>query len=409
MGALVNLQHLDLSYNKINTIPPEFCLMKSLVSIDISFNCLESLPLNFGTFSGLHSLNASHNKMSRLPPTFRHLRCLEELYLSSNSFICLEHILFSCLSIKILHFEANRIKYLPPEICATASLEELNLRHNDIRSIPLDLAHHINSRGHRIRIDLSQNPLTDLPLKFSASEDNKTFMNPSGWNFSETLEWMNDENVIYKPAVEEWCIKKEVYMSGYLHFNNFLEGVLCRCENLFQDKCNDDRNMMFYSELLKSRKYSDILKRFFFHCKKYGYPPAYHALGSQDISSREKEFNNLEQVRKQRATNAKNLYLRRRSQEHFIYLGDLVERCAKADVIMSNVERKKNEKQKVENNEILAKVSSRFEEKSKMDEAKKIKREEESAREAKELARLSFHSHTNKKRLLPIEINPCWK
>lgn len=408
MGALLRLQRLDLSHNEIKLIPPEFCLMKSLIWLDVSYNSLQNLPENFGTLSDLHTLNASHNKMSYLPSTFQHLRCLEELYLSSNNFNDLDLLLCNHLPIKVLHFEANRIKYLPVEICSALHLEELNLRHNDIRSIPLDLAKHTNSSGQKIHLDLSQNPLTDLPLKFATSENNQTYKNPSGWDLDETFEWMNDENIIYKPAVNEWGVKKDAYMSGYLVFEDFLKGVLWRCENVFNHVSNNVGNAT-YAELLKSKKYSDRLKRFFFHCKKFGNPPIYEALKAEELSVRRKETIELDRVRKQRAANAKNTDAERRSQEYERYLGGLSERCAKADARMSHVVEHRRHKQRMENDKLLTITESRIDEKHKVDAENEVKRAVESAREAKELVQISFQSHSNKKRLLPVEVNPCWK
>jgi len=40
INKLVNLEYLDLRYNKITSIPCELCEMKKLVRVDLSGNCI---------------------------------------------------------------------------------------------------------------------------------------------------------------------------------------------------------------------------------------------------------------------------------------------------------------------------------------------------------------------------------
>lgn len=402
IGALVHLQRLDLSHNKINIIPHEFCLITSLLWLDLSYNNIEIFPENFGTLASLQTLDASHNRISALPPSFQYLKCLEELYLSSNRFKSLDPILCIHLPLKILHFEANRIKHLPPEVCKMMQLEVLNLRHNDIRSIPLDLPKHTDPSGQQILLDLSQNPLSDLPTKFASSEANRSHQNPSGWELNEVYDWINEEDMIYKPAVDEWIVKKDSYLSGYLVFEDFFKGVLWRCENLIFNKKID-------AILLNNKKYSDRLKQFFFYCKKHGHPRMYEQLNTQEHDLRERESAEREKVRIQRSLDAKDADMDRRSQEHDRYLENVSERCSKAKIRMSQVAEHRRMKECKENDTLQAKVKSKMEDKDKIDLEIEAERALQSAREAEELAELSFQSHANKKRLLPVQIDPCWK
>jgi len=397
---------LDLSHNMITSIPNEFCLMKSLAWLDISYNNIQDLPAQFGLLSSLHTLKASHNKMSAIPTTFQYLRDLEELFLSSNEFHDFDSILCEHLpKLRVIELESNRIKHLPPEICSMSHIEELNLRHNNIQSVPLKLASYVNSSGKSLKLNLSKNPLCDLPLKLANTEHTRNYQNLSGWTEDEAYEWMNEENLIYQPAVDEWKIKKDAYLSGYLVFQDFLKGVIWRCENLTKNNMDDSDHPV---TLLNGERYTNRLKRFFFHCKKHGSPPVYEKLGSDESATREKESNKLERLRQQRALNAKGAAMKRISEEHQMYLGNLSERCAKADGQMSSIEAENQRIKHMETTQLLIEVQSRVQEKDKVDAEHEIKRALETTREAKELGQNSFQTHVNKKRLLPVEITPCW-
>ncbi|XP_077482285.1 leucine-rich repeat-containing protein 59 [Stigmatopora argus] len=75
---------LDLSCNKLTSLPPEFCNLTHLVRLDLSKNQLTRLPDGLGNLTSLQHLDLYNNKLSMLPVSFCHLRSLKWLDLKDN-------------------------------------------------------------------------------------------------------------------------------------------------------------------------------------------------------------------------------------------------------------------------------------------------------------------------------------
>ncbi|XP_066936860.1 leucine-rich repeat-containing protein 59-like [Clytia hemisphaerica] len=75
---------LDLSCNKINSIPDSFSRLDHLVQIDLSKNALTELPSNFGNLGKLKRLDLFQNHLEELPISFHKLKSLSWLDLKAN-------------------------------------------------------------------------------------------------------------------------------------------------------------------------------------------------------------------------------------------------------------------------------------------------------------------------------------
>ena len=385
LGALVQLQKLDLSHNNISVIPHEFCLMKAIIWLDLSHNSLEALPPTFGTLPSLHTLYASHNKLSKLPSSFHHLQSLEELYLASNRFQEIDSSAALC-RVRVMDFESNRIHHLSVKVVEMQNLQHLNLRHNAMKSLPLEIEDRINT----VQIDLSQNPLSDMPLPNSCRRKE-----------TDVFQFMRDEKVIYKPSVEVWNVNKKAFLDSRLLFDDFFNGVLRRCDHLANYQSSSSSLNM--ASLLQDKKYKDRLKRFFFHCKLHGNPPAYEQLGEKELRTREADSRRIHETRLQQ------IQLNRVPYDSQFYLGDLYARCAVAQEKISYVQHQREEMKDKEDQLLLEQLKENLEQRVKVDLQVKEKKELKVKRDAEELNLISFQSHRNKKRLLPVETNPCWK
>lgn len=394
IGSLDRLQSLDASHNQLISLPHELCLAKSLIWINFSHNALIDLPKYFGALYFLKTLKVSNNKLTNLPQTFHQLVNLEELDLSSNKLQEIHiQLCEGLISLRQANFASNRIERLPKEIATMEALEELNLKHNRLKSLPLELT------GSIIKIDLSQNPLDDLPIKLSSAKN--VISCQSGYTLKQVNDFMVQENIFYKSAVDEWTIKKDAYISGKFKFDGFRNGVIWRCNNIYTP---EDKHALDEDDVYLEKR----LKQFFFHCKKYGNPPAYVQQNEEQIKEQKKDTEILQKSREERSNIAKGLDMKRRSEESNIYFSNLNQRCNNARDKVKQVQEQKIRESKRENENILIEVTKRIIEKNDTDENQMEKEKTLLAQENRKLNAV-FCAQTNKKRFLPIEVKACWK
>ncbi|GAB2294674.1 hypothetical protein Dimus_028870 [Dionaea muscipula] len=78
------LTKLSVCHFSIRYLPPEISYLTNLEHLDLSFNKMRSLPKEIGSLSALISLNVANNKLMELPADMSFLQRLENLDLSTN-------------------------------------------------------------------------------------------------------------------------------------------------------------------------------------------------------------------------------------------------------------------------------------------------------------------------------------
>lgn len=397
IGALNNLKYLDISQNQILSFPHEFCLLKSLLILNASCNNLESLPQHIGSLRNLRIIKFGNNKLSRLPASFQKLDNIEELDLSYNMMgVITKEFCENLKALKVANLRSNRIQYLPIEICNMNSLQILNLRQNKLNSLPLEIL------TSEIELDITQNPLKDLPFKFHMTVQKDYIQeNPSGYTQVEVQEWMKNEKLMYQPAVDEWNMKMTFYLSGNLGFDDFKNGVIWRCDNILD---GFDSNVFKDDEKIIKR-----LTQFYFHCKKYGNPPLYIQRKVQEDEKRQSDARQIDNKREKRMNIARNIDFKRREEEHERYFGNFQERCNEAESRIRTSQDNMLESKRKDNMALLNDVAARIIVKEKKEAKELADREKALSLESERLNSISFKMHKSKKRFLPVESIPCWK
>lgn len=132
VNKLVNLENLDLSFNKIKHIKnvDQLVHLKNLYFVQNKISEIE----NLSTLKKLVNLELGGNRISEiLPDSFKGLENLEELWLGKNSIKRLIN-LSPLKSLKILSIQANRLTEIEG-LEELENLEELYLSHNFISKI----------------------------------------------------------------------------------------------------------------------------------------------------------------------------------------------------------------------------------------------------------------------------------
>ncbi|XP_020385311.1 leucine-rich repeat-containing protein 59 [Rhincodon typus] len=114
LAALPKATVLDLSCNCLVTLPPEFCSLTHLIKLDLSKNQLQELPSDFGRLINLQHLDLYNNKLTNLPVSFAQLKNLKWLDLKGNPLDpLLEKVAGDCLDEKqCKQSAANVLRYM---------------------------------------------------------------------------------------------------------------------------------------------------------------------------------------------------------------------------------------------------------------------------------------------------------
>ncbi|XP_028659692.2 LOW QUALITY PROTEIN: PH domain leucine-rich repeat-containing protein phosphatase 1 [Erpetoichthys calabaricus] len=177
-----NLTYMDVSRNCLESLPGWICESKKLEVLDISSNEICELPARLFCNSSLRKLLVGHNQLRRLPDRLEHTH-LEVLDVQHNELVELPSNLFvKADNLRCLNASANKLETLPPSTLSEEShsiLQELYLTNNNLtdKCVPL-------LTGHcRLRIlHLAFNFLQSFPASKMAKLEELEEVNLSGNN-----------------------------------------------------------------------------------------------------------------------------------------------------------------------------------------------------------------------------------
>ncbi|KAF9680660.1 hypothetical protein SADUNF_Sadunf06G0144600 [Salix dunnii] len=145
IGKLSKLQTLDLSYNKITSLPSDLWSLGSLKALNLSSNQISGpLPNNVGNFGALEKIDLSSNKFSgEIPAAISSLGGLRVLKLDRNGFEgSIPSGILSCQSLCFIDLSMNKLDGSLPDGFGAAfpKLKTLNLAGNGIQGRDSDFA-----------------------------------------------------------------------------------------------------------------------------------------------------------------------------------------------------------------------------------------------------------------------------
>ncbi|KAK8941188.1 hypothetical protein KSP39_PZI010590 [Platanthera zijinensis] len=133
---LSGLVSLDLSENRLASLPTTISALSSLTKLDLHCNHITELPDSIGGLINLAYLYLSGNQLISLPSTICKLQHLEELDLSSNQLMLLPDVIGDLVNLKILNVETNNLEEFPYTIGNCTSLLELRADYNRLKGLP---------------------------------------------------------------------------------------------------------------------------------------------------------------------------------------------------------------------------------------------------------------------------------
>lgn len=163
---------LDLSMNLLESLPANFFPTFPVIQIlNLSKNRLKSLPNGIGSCGTLASVDVSHNYLHKLPDDFKDVSpSLRVLNISNNPLGTLPVCVISA-TLEELHASSTSIKEVPNDIGQMVNLIVLKLGENQLRSLPPTFA----NLSHLADLDLSG-------IRWIETNDTKMLLTQSAFN-----------------------------------------------------------------------------------------------------------------------------------------------------------------------------------------------------------------------------------
>jgi hypothetical protein len=139
VGRLARLESLDLSENRLTTLPIELADCAQLSHLDLFGNLLTELPAAVLSLVSLVKLDLARNRLESLPGLLNRFARLKELDLSGNRIRRLPAGFDTLPVLRVLHLSANQLASID-ELVTLLGLEELYLDDNALKEITAGLA-----------------------------------------------------------------------------------------------------------------------------------------------------------------------------------------------------------------------------------------------------------------------------
>ncbi|KAK9811060.1 hypothetical protein WJX73_010040 [Symbiochloris irregularis] len=141
------LKQLNLSRNKLASVPEDLGQLAALEDLDLSHNQLQSVPAALGNLTNLRYLNLMANQLTELPASI------------GNQLTSLPDSLGNMTGLVKLQASFNKIQTLTASISQLQKLELMRLAVNDLQDLPKELAQ-LNSLAW---VSLAGNPMCPVP------------------------------------------------------------------------------------------------------------------------------------------------------------------------------------------------------------------------------------------------------
>ena len=164
MGVHDELQILLAADNMITSVPlAVFKGMRNLRVLDLCKNKCRFIPSSLEALESLNELHLAQNQISTVPDSLGKLLRLTLLDLSGNDLVVVQNGIFSCLhELRELRLHGNRISRLPEDLFNMQCIQEIDLSNNAIGELP-KVPEHLLKGPFLQRISFANNQLNTLP------------------------------------------------------------------------------------------------------------------------------------------------------------------------------------------------------------------------------------------------------
>ena len=168
LASINSLEHLDLSYLNLDTIPWEVVNLYGLTTLDLSANPAMEWDTSMSYLSqnkSIEEIILKHNKLIEITEQFKKFKNLQALDLSYNDKLSVRQVFGVTKGIeqlRSLNISYCEIRELPASIGEQKKLWDLYIKHNRLTRIPRE----IGKLEELESIDLGYNEIMELPEEF---------------------------------------------------------------------------------------------------------------------------------------------------------------------------------------------------------------------------------------------------
>ena len=197
-----NIRSLDLSHNKLRTVPSYLGTCPVLKQLNFGANRLTNLPDNLGNIKKLESLILSDNHINLLPQSFANLANLRTLVLSGNVMTTFPLQVCGLKHLELLDLSKNKIQEIPDGV-ENLQVSELNLNQNQVSKISESIAQ--CPRLKVLRLEENCLKATSIPIKLLT--DSQVSLLAVDGNLFESKDFQNLEG--YEKYLERYTATKK--------------------------------------------------------------------------------------------------------------------------------------------------------------------------------------------------------
>lgn len=191
IGSLSKLESLRLNDNELKSLPKEIGNLRALINFECAYNALESLPDSICKMRALMSLNLSCNRLESLPNDLHGLKNLKFFYLEYNVLKMLSPSIGYLPKLVGLYLIGNDLTSLPNSMRELENLQYLVIQDNQLVELPKNIGDMQSLRS----LCVDGNKLTELPesivlledLEYLSFSDNQISDFPKGMNHLKKL------------------------------------------------------------------------------------------------------------------------------------------------------------------------------------------------------------------------------
>lgn len=136
---IVDYKKIFLGHNQVSRLPPNMERFENLVRLELQNNALHSAPAFLFKLPLLSNLNLSFNKIQTIPSVEHWSKSLTLVELKGNLLTSFPKNIKSA-SVQFLNIAKNKFETFPMAVCSLTTLTTLDISENkDIRELPIQL------------------------------------------------------------------------------------------------------------------------------------------------------------------------------------------------------------------------------------------------------------------------------